>query len=356
MVKNTYKWLFLIIIWLISPILKGQEVTVDSIPEHEKIFAKAVKLIDSAKYQEAMPLLKTALKEKKDYWQAYNKLAFCKMQLKDFKGAEKDLKKAEVIMPFNFETTKLNGINYYLNNKFNDSKGAIDSALEIAKDEKIEDWELFYYQGLLMFKGKSYKTALAAFESAAEINPKCIECLILKGEVRLVTKEYNYAVKELNEAIKKMPAEKPDYKAYKLRAKAKFENKDYKGAVTDWNVYLDALPGEEDALVARGAAKIEAKDNTGAIADLDEAIKINAKNPVSYCYRAIAKSENKAFQEALKDYEVALKLKFDYADAYYNRAATKMAIKDKHGACEDLNKADGLGNEHAAQIIERFCK
>lgn len=356
MVKITYKWLFLIAIWLISPTLKGQEVSVDSIPEHEKIYAKALKLIDSAKYDQAIPVLKNALKIKKDYWEAYNKMALCKIKLKDYKGAEKDLKKAELIMPLNFETTKLNGINYYLNNKFSESKGSIDSALQIAKDEKIEDWELFFYQGLLMFKGKSYKTALAAFESAIEINPKCIECLIQKGEVRFVTKEYNYAIKELNDAIKKMPAETPDYKAYKLRAKSKFENKDYKGAVTDWNVYLEAMPGEEEALVSRGAAKIESKDNTGAIADLDEAIKINGKNPVSFCYRAIAKSENKAFQEALKDYEVALKLKFDYADAYYNRAATKMAIKDKHGACDDLNKADGLGNVHAAQIIERFCK
>ncbi len=356
MVKNTYKWFFLVLIWLISPSLKGQEVAADSIREFEKSYKKAVKLIDSAKYQEAIPILKNAIKEKKDYWEAYNKMAFCKIQLKDYKGAEKDLKKAELIMPFNFETTKLNGINYYLNNKFSESKGAIDSAIEIAKDEKIDDWELFYYRAQLMFKGKAYKTALEALESVTELNPNSIDAMILKGEIRFVTKEYNYAIKELNEAIKKMPAETPDYKAYKLRAKAKFENKDFKGAVTDWNVYLDGLPGEEEALISRGAAKIESKDNTGAIADFDEAIKKNAKNPVSFCYRAIAKSENKAFQEALKDYEIALKLKFDYADAYYNRAATKMAIKDKHGACDDLNKADGLGNASAAQIIERFCK
>ncbi len=356
MVKNTYKWLFLLIIWLYGPNLYCQEIVTDSLPEYQKLYEKAVKLIDSAKYDQAMPILKNALKQKKDYWQVYNKMAFIKIQQKDYKGAEKDLKKAELIQPMNFETTKLNGINYYLNNKFSESKGAIDTAVEIAKDEKIDDWELFYYRGLLMYKGKSYKTAIEAFESAVEINPKSIDAMIMKGEVRFAMKEYNYAIKELNDAIKKMPAEKPDYKAYKLRAKAKFEAKDFKGAVTDWNVYLDGIPGEEEALVSRGAAKIESKDNTGAIADLDEAIKLNPKNPVAFCYRAVAKSENKAFQEALKDYEVALKLKFDYADAYFNRAATKMAIKDKHGACEDLNKADGLGNTQASRIIEQFCK
>ncbi|MDO8998770.1 MAG: tetratricopeptide repeat protein [Bacteroidota bacterium] len=343
-------------IWLIPIGIKCQEVLLDSIPEEQKIFTKAVELIDSAKYQEAIPLLKTAIKQKKDFWQAYNKMAYCKIKLKDYKGAEKDLKKAELIMPINFETTKLKGINFYLFNKFSESKGAIDSAIEISIDEKIDDWELFYYRALLMYKGKAYKTALEALESVTDLNPNCIEAIVLKAEIRFLRKEYNYAIKELNEAIKKMPLETPDYKAYKLRAKARFENKDFKDAITDWNVYLDGFPGEEEALISRAAAKINTKDYTGAIVDLDEAIKKNAKNPVSYCYRAVAKSENKAFQEALKDYDMSLKLKFDYADAFYNRAATKMAIKDKFGACEDLNKADGLGNVHAAQIIEKYCK
>ena len=356
MAKNAYKWFFLALIWLFPLISKSQEVLTDSVPEHEKIYAKALKLLDSAKYQDAIPIFKNAIKEKKDYWQAYNKMAYCKIKLKDYKGAEKDLKKAELIMPINFETTKLNGINYYLNNKYNESKGAIDTALEIAKDEKIDDWELFYYRALLMYKGKAYKTALEALESVTYINPKFIEAIALKGEIRFVKKEYNYAIKELNDAIKKMPAEKPEYSYYKLRAKSKFEVQDFKGAVTDWNVYLDGIPGEEEALISRAAAKINTKDNTGAIVDLDEAIKKNPKNPISYCYRGVAKSENKAFQEALKDYDFALKLKFDYADAFYNRAATKMAIKDKFGACEDLNKADGLGNVHAAQIIDKYCK
>ena len=106
MAKNAYKWFFLALIWLFPLISKSQEVLTDSVPEHEKIYAKALKLLDSAKYQDAIPIFKNAIKEKKDYWQAYNKMAYCKIKLKDYKGAEKDLKKAELIMPINFETTK----------------------------------------------------------------------------------------------------------------------------------------------------------------------------------------------------------------------------------------------------------
>jgi tetratricopeptide (TPR) repeat protein len=357
--NQLYKWSFFFLIWFLNrPVnIFAQEVQKkDSIPPHEQLYNDAVKLIDSAFYKEAIATLKKAIKLKPTYWEAMNKTALAKMKLKKHKDAEKDLDKAELIMPMNFETSKLKGINYYLNEKYKESKVWIDTALSIATVEKIEDEKLFYYRALLMFKGKSYKNAVAACESAVEINPKFVDAMVLNGEIRFTMKDYNYAIRELNKAIKAMPAEKTDYKAYQLRAKSKFEVKDFKGAVTDWNVYIDANPGEEDALISRGAAKINANDNSGAIVDLDEAIKLNAKNPVSYCYRGVAKGGNKNFTEALKDLDFAIKLKFDYGAAFLNRASIKMASKDKRGACEDLEKADSLGDELAIKLIQQYCK
>ncbi|MFN7912065.1 MAG: tetratricopeptide repeat protein [Bacteroidota bacterium] len=328
----------------------------DSIPEHVKLYEKAVKLVDSAKYKEAIPMLKKIIKTKPDYWQAFNKLAFVQIQQKDYKDAEKNLIKSEQILPQNFETLKLKGINFFLNNKFKDSKGSFDTAVVVALEEKIDDAELHFYRAQLMFKGKGYKDAIGACDAALEINPKYQEALSLKGEIRFLMKEYNYAVKELTEAIKLCKAEKPDYNAYKIRAKSKFELKDFKGAITDWSVYIEAFPKEEEALISRAASKINLNDNTGAIADLDAAITINKNNAVSYCYRGVAKGGNKAFSEGIKDLDQAIKLKFDYGTAYVNRAAIKMAIKDKQGACDDLAKADGLGNELALQMLEKHCK
>ncbi len=356
MAKNRYnRTILLICLWYFN-FLNGQIISTDSLPSYQKIYNKAIILIDSGKFDKALPLLKNVIKEKKDFGQAYSKMAYIKIQQKNYKDAEKDLLKAEKLQPYNFEIFKLKGINFFLNGKFNASKEALDSAFEISKTEKIDDWELLYYRALLMFKGKSYKSAQETLESVTDLNPSCAEAYYLKGEIRFVKKEYNYALKELNEAINKLPVTKPDYNFYKLRAKTKFEIQDYKGAVNDWNVYFDGIPNEEDALISRAAAKINCKEFTGAIVDLDEAIKLNSKNPISYCYRGVAKSENKAFKEALDDYNTAIKLKFDYAAAFFNRAATKMAIKDKIGACDDLNKADGLGNLQAARIIDKYCK
>jgi len=354
--KIKYNRIILFICLNYFNILFSQVILTDSIPSYQKNFNKAVQYIDSNKFDKALPILKAVIKEKKDFGQAYIKTAYIKIKQKNYKEAEKDLLKAEKIKPNDFEIFKLKGINFYFVNKFDESKFSLDSAFEISKREKIDDWELLYYRALLMFKGKSYKSAQETLESVTDLNPKCAEAYYLKGEIRFVKKEYNYALKELNEAINKLPVTKPDYNFYKLRAKTKFEIQDYKGAVNDWNVYIDGIPNEEEALISRAAAKINCKEFTGAIVDLDEAIKLNSKNPISYCYRGVAKSENKAFKEALDDYNTAIKLKFDYAAAFFNRAATKMAIKDKIGACDDLNKADGLGNLQAARIIDKYCK
>ncbi|MCW3077487.1 MAG: hypothetical protein JWO32_2096 [Bacteroidetes bacterium] len=360
MAKNIHNW-FILVIYLVSSstlnaqATEGQPVT-DSVPSYQKTFNKAVALIDSAKYKEALPLLKKVIKENKQFYKAHTKMALIYLKQNENKEVEKEIKKSEGIMNSDFETQKIKAINYFVMNKYKESKVAIDTAVAIAKNEKLDDAELLYYRAQLMFKGKSYKTALETCEGALELNPKYIDVYLLKAEIRFAAKEYNYALKELNEAIKLMPAEKPEYKAYKLRAQCKFEMKDFKGAVSDWNIYIDALPGEEDALISRAAALININDNSKAIADLDEAIKINKKNPISYCYRGVAKGGNKSYTEGLKDLDEAIKLKFDYGAAYVNRAAIKMALKQKEEACKDLQKAESLGDSMAIKLIEQYCK
>lgn len=353
---NICKWCCFLFFWIHLGDFKAQEVKTDSLSEEDQMYLSAVKRIDSAQFKEAIPILKQLLKKNPGHVDAWNKMAFAKIKLKDYKGAEKDLEKAELALPMNYETCKLKGINYYLSGKFKEAKVVLDTALSITKEEKIDDAELHYYRALLMFKGKSNKMALEALESATEINPRYVEAYILKGEVRFAMKDYKYAIKELTEAIRVMPENKTEYLAYQLRAKSYFEIADFKASVKDWNVYIEAMGGSEEDLILRAAAKINSGDNSGAIVDLDAAIKLNSKNPVSYCYRGLAKGENKMFAEGLKDLDYSIKLKFDYAAAYVNRAALKMALKDKRGACEDLNKADGLGDEMALQLVERYCK
>jgi len=354
------KWAILFVSLFFCSVIIAQEEEakepVDTIPEYVKIYNKACKLIDTAKYNDAIPILKKVLKENPDFYMAHNKMALIFIKQNKNKEAEKSLEKAAKISPLNYETLKLTGINYFVKDKYKESKIAIDSAVIIAGEDKIDDPELLYYQAMLMYKGKSYKNAIAVCIAVLELKPKYLEILVLKADCRFALKDYTNAVIDYDEAIKAMPAEKPDYNCYRQRAKSKIELKDYKGAIKDWSVILDANPKDEEAFISRAVCKLNINDNTGAIVDLDEAIKINPKNPVSYCNRGVAKGANKNNVEALKDLDYAIKLKFDYGAAFVNRAAVKMASKDKIGACQDLEKADNLGDNMAYKLIEKYCK
>lgn len=352
--KRFYKWLIPLLLIAGSECF-GQSPT-DTISEEQIIYNQALKLIDSADYKSAIKELKKAVKIRNNYWEAYNLLGQCKVREKEYKEALKDLDKADKIAPMNFETMKWKGISYFLLNRFSESKVALDTAVYFAKEEKIDDAEMLFYRAQLMYKGKNLKAALETCEAAIEINPNYTEVYLLQAEIRYLRKEYNYVIKELTEAIKLLEKTKPDNRLYKTRAKSKFEMKDFKGAIRDWDQYMLDYPKEEEALISRAVAKISLDDNTGAIVDLDEAIKVNGTNPVSYNYRGAAKAGNRQYIEALKDIDFSIKLKFDYAPAYVNRAAIKFASKDKRGACEDLERADGLGDDLAPQLIERYCK
>jgi tetratricopeptide (TPR) repeat protein len=353
-----FRGIFLLFIAFYHPIWGQEDVEakIDTIPEYIKIYNTASALTDSGKYDQAAPLYKKVLKANKDYYMAYNKLAYGNVKEKKYKDCEKNIEKAELIMPMNFESTKVKGMMYFEQNKFKDAKTALDSAVAEAHEKKIEDAELYYYQAQLMYKGKAYKDALGTCITALEWKPKYIEALKLKAESRYALKDYAKAVEELSDAIKAMDEKNMDYNMYKLRAKSKFELKDYKGAIKDWSSILDNDPKNEEAFATRANCKINIGDNSGAIADLDEAIKLNPSNPVSYCNRGLAKSQNKNYVEALKDIDVAIKLKFDYAEAYFRRAGVKMKSKDKHGACDDLAKADSLGDPDANHYFEIYCK
>ncbi|MBX3165525.1 MAG: tetratricopeptide repeat protein [Bacteroidetes bacterium] len=358
MTIKLHKWLIFAVICLFSLHINAQDdnFDADTLLPHETELYKNVKLIDSARYKEAIAGLKKLIKENPDYAPAYNKMALAKIKMGNYKEASRDLSKAAALDSSNYETLRLKGIFYYLNAQYKESKRAIDSAIAKGKRQKIDDAELFYYQALLMFKGKSYKDALTSCEAALDQDYRFIKAIALKGEIRFAMKDYNYAISELNDAIEKSPDDDPDYASLKLLAKSKFEIKNYKGAIVDWNFYLEKFPKEEEALISRASAKININDNSGAIDDLEKAIKINPKNAVSYNYRGIAKAGNGKYKEGLEDLNYSLKLKFDYAGAYVNRAAIKMELKDKRGACQDLEKADRLGDAMAYKLIERYCK
>ena len=350
MMKN----IFIVLACLISLSISAQETKKDttrSIDPAGDLFKAALKQIDSAQYKEAIKTLQKAVKKNPEMATAYNKMAFCRMQIKDYKGAQKDLQMSLKYAPDNQECLKYLGRAFYYDNKFPEAKSHYDSAFKIAP----EDYELLLFIAELKIKGKDIKGAVSTLDEAIFHRGNYAPALFRRGILKYEMGEYNYAIKDITDGFKESKDTAYNSEVYQTRAKAYFEVGNYRASIKDYDKVVEREPKNEDALANRAAAKIQLNDNSGAIADLDKVLVLNKKSYVAYNFRGTAKTGLKQYDEAIKDFDTSIKLKFDYSSAYVNRAAAKMSKKDKKGACKDLETADQLGSPVAYKLIQQYC-
>ena len=112
-------------------------------------------------------------------------------------------------------------------------------------------------------------------------------------------------------------------------------------------VYLYSQSGADpydsgaDAYYKSGIVKFDLKDYKGAIADYDKSLE---KNPnYKYAYRTyynrgMAKIGTTDYEGAIKDFTQSIKLN-NYVKAYGMRGVAKAKLKDDKGAISDFTKA-----------------
>ena len=114
------------------------------------------------------------------------------------------------------------GYNNSLNNKF-------------IKEEKLSDWEEYYYRGLEKVKNKDYDGAINDFSESIKLNPSeksYIERAYSKSEI----KDNSGAISDLQRAIEIDPKNSEAY--YEL-GRLKYYNKDYYGSLSSFESYIE---------------------------------------------------------------------------------------------------------------------
>ncbi len=343
--------LFLVFLGSSALAQKDKKDTARVLDPSAEYYKAAVKLQDSLRYKEAIKMYEKAAKKRKGFAEAYNNMAFCYLELKDFANAQKNLELSVKFQPDNFNAIKYLGRACYLNKKFAEAKKYYEDA------QKLDpvDAELLCFVAELRSLGQDDKGALELYNSVILERENYALAWLNRGLLKYKMKQYSYAIKDIEIGIKLYKYLNIADDVYANLAQAKFETGDFKGAVKVFDTLVRRDPKNEFALTYRGAAKIEINDFSSAISDLEEAIKLNPKSYVAYNFRGAAKGGMKQYLPALKDFDHAIKLKFDYPSTYVNRAAVKMASKDRKGACEDLNKADQLGSNVAYKLIQQYC-
>ncbi len=139
--------------------------------------------------------------------------------------------------------------------------------------------------------------------------------------------------------IKKYPE---NYLPYWMRGNYKNEQKDYQGALQDYNKTLQLYPLFDQCLTNRGHVLIEFKDYQAALQDLNLSIKLNDTVAEAFNNRGMAFDGLRDTAAALKDYNKAIALNPELQKAYNNRGVLKATIGNLNGALNDVNKAISL--------------
>ncbi|MBD2775758.1 serine protease [Iningainema tapete] len=124
-----------------------------------------------------------------------------------------------------------------------------------------------------------------------------------------------------------------------LQGGDKRKQKDYRGAIVDYNEAIRLNPQYTFAYNDRGISRIELGDYQRAIADFNSVLKINPNYALAYYNRGLTRNKLGDKQGAIADYTSALRINPNYTQAYNNRGDIRNELGDNKGALEDLNSA-----------------
>jgi serine protease Do len=101
-----------------------------------------------------------------------------------------------------------------------------------------------------------------------------------------------------------------DATSYYLRGLDRFQDKDYRGALADFDESLRLSRSKASIFLYlhRGRAQAGLGNHTGAIADYNETLKINSLFPPGYYWRGWSQLERGEYQLAIRDYDKAIEL------------------------------------------------
>ncbi|MBI2919600.1 MAG: tetratricopeptide repeat protein [Planctomycetes bacterium] len=212
----------------------------------------------------------------------------------------------------------------------------IDAELLQVKGSTRERREVMLADGILAHADGEYEKAAKALEEYARATLTDPEGWKWCGRAWLqIPGREDLAAAALTEALRFRPR---DVAAIRLRAKARFQNRDLEGALADFDLALRTRPDEPALLNSRGVVRDSLGDYEGALADYSESLKLR-EAPEVYVNRGAAHRARGFVEKAIADYNRAIELNPRLADAWMNRGVARKTGGDIEGAVADFNEA-----------------
>jgi tetratricopeptide (TPR) repeat protein len=171
-------------------------------------------------------------------------------------------------------------------------------------------------------------SALAQLQNVAE--------LVARGKARLSNEEYDDAIADFTEAVRRDPAHAP---AYASRAEA-WARKHYRDReLDDMTVALKLEPRNTAYRVARAQSLSAQGRHEAAIADFNTAIGLEPENPALWVARGNEWRRDVKTDEAIADYSRAIQLDPSFTLAYINRGHTWRQRREFGRAIQEFSEA-----------------
>lgn len=217
--------------------------------------------------------------------------------------------------------------------------------------------EVYLNKGLARYDIKDYAGALLYFDKSIELKPKFNIAYAFRGFVKNFTKDYQSAVLDFNEAIKRPdePSDKFIGSLFLGRATSKIELRNYKEALEDIKKSIELNPKDPTAYFLRGRINNETMKYEEAKIDFDKALELFPDFIPVYLERGVVKYELSDYNGSISDLNKYINVDSLSDRAYVYRGLSKFKLGDNDSGCSDITKSIGLGNEVAVLLKTKFC-
>jgi tetratricopeptide (TPR) repeat protein len=148
----------------------------------------------------------------------------------------------------------------------------------------------------------------------------------------------------------------PSVTAYRYnRAVTFFNLKQYREAIRDYKVLMEASPESEYAFQI-GNAYDHIDSLSTATTYYSKAIDIDQDNYMTYFKRGTVYLKQSLFAKAIDDFTRSFELNPAHHNSLHNRAIALYHSKKQELACEDWCKAVELGNPYSMEHLQKNCK
>jgi protein O-mannosyl-transferase len=199
-------------------------------------------------------------------------------------------------------------------------------------------------------RNRVWKDTVSLFSDVIAKNPDAGLAYNNRGNIRIQEKDYKGAMKDFNKAIELKYED-----AYNNRGILRNRLGDYKSAIEDFNrAALHIKFDKAKVYYNRGIAKLNLQDYKGAEEDFGTALKLDPRYSSAYSNRGLVRYERLSdFTGAIRDFDLAISLDPKDPYAYYNRGNAKLRSGKFAEALPDYDRVLQLEPKFAAAFFNK---